>query len=85
VGAQIGGQSYEQIVFFENAGVYASFTGGTFELDAKASAVAASKGASTSANYERGVAVFTQATGGLMLQAAVGGQKFRFISLADQK
>jgi lipid-binding SYLF domain-containing protein len=78
VGAQVGGQSYAQIVFFENPGTYAEFTGGTFELDAKASAVAASAGASTSANYEKGVLVVTRAKGGLMVQAAVGGQKFRF-------
>lgn len=79
VGAQLGGQSYSQIVFFENEGSFAGFTGGTFEFDAKASAVAASKGAATSANYERGVLVFTQTQGGLMAQAAVGGQKFRYI------
>ena len=42
VGAQVGGQSYSQVVFFENEGSYARFTGGTMELDAKASAVAAS-------------------------------------------
>jgi lipid-binding SYLF domain-containing protein len=78
VGAQVGGESYAQIVFFENEGSYARFTGGTLELDAKASAVAASAGASASANYENGVLVFTHAKGGLMVQAAVGGQKFRF-------
>jgi hypothetical protein len=83
VGAQVGGQSYAQIVFFENAGSYARFTGGTMELDAKASAVAASAGASTSANYENGVVVFTHSKSGLMVQAAVGGQKFRFIPVAQ--
>jgi lipid-binding SYLF domain-containing protein len=78
VGAQIGGQSYSQIVFFQNEGTFAQFTGGTFEMDAKASAVAAAKGASTSANYVKGVVVFTNSTSGLMVQAAIGGQKFRY-------
>jgi hypothetical protein len=78
VGAQLGGQSYEQLVFFESAGSYAQFTGGTFEMDANASAVAAAKGASTSANYQKGVLVFTNSLSGLMVQASVGGQKFRF-------
>jgi len=78
VGAQIGGQSYQQIVFFQNEGSYAAFTNGTYELDAKASAVAASEGASSSADYQKGVLVFTRSISGLMVQAAVGGQKFRF-------
>ena len=84
VGAQIGGQSYAQLVFFENKGTFAEFTSGKeCEFDAKASAVAADKGASTNANYEKGVLVFTNAKGGLMVQAAIGGQKFRYIA-ADE-
>jgi lipid-binding SYLF domain-containing protein len=83
VGAQIGGQSYSQIVFFENSGSYAKFTGGNMEFDANASAVAASAGASTSANYQNGVLVFTKSKGGLMAAAAVGGQKFRYIKLTE--
>lgn len=80
IGFQLGAQNYSQIVFFQNEATFASFTSGSFDLDAKASAVAASKGASTSANYEKGVLVFTRATGGLMFQAAVGGQKFRYVA-----
>jgi hypothetical protein len=30
------------------------------------------------ANYSKGVAVFTMAKGGLMFQASIGGQKFKF-------
>ena len=42
VGAQVGGQSFQQILFFENEGSYTQFRDGSFELDAKASAVASS-------------------------------------------
>jgi hypothetical protein len=38
--------------------------------------VAVTAGASADADYSSGVAIFTQAKGGLMYEAAVGGQKF---------
>lgn len=47
-------------------------------LAAQVSAVAASAGASENAKYQNGVAVFTTGKGGLMFEASVGGQKFRF-------
>ena len=34
-------------------------------------------GASANADYSDGVAIFTQAKGGLMYEASVGGQKFK--------
>jgi hypothetical protein len=40
--------------------------------------VAASAGAAKDAKYQDGVAVFTHRKGGLMAEASVGGQKFRF-------
>jgi len=35
-------------------------------------------GASADANYDKGVAVFTIAEGGLMYEASIGGQKFKY-------
>jgi lipid-binding SYLF domain-containing protein len=81
VGASLGGQRYAEIIFFENEGALATFKTNQVELDARASAIAAASGAATSANYQKGVAVFTLPEGGLMFQAAVGGQKFRFTPL----
>jgi hypothetical protein len=43
----------------------------------RTSAVAVTLGASADANYSGGVAIFTPAKGGLMYEAAVGGQKFK--------
>jgi lipid-binding SYLF domain-containing protein len=80
VGAQVGGQKFSEIIFFQNKGTFDAFTSDELAFDAKASAVAAAAGASSSADYEKGVLVFTQAQGGLMLQAAVGGQKFNYSS-----
>ena len=78
VGFQLGGQTYSEIIFFENASTLSEFRKGNFALAAQASAVALSAGAAALANYENGVAVFTRGKGGLMFEASVGGQKFSF-------
>ena len=43
-------------------------------------AIAATAGASVTADYEEGVAVFTMGKGGLMVEASIGGQELKFIS-----
>jgi len=80
IGFQLGGQSYREIIFFENKKALDSFKNSEFEFAAQASAVAADKGASVDVAYEGGVAVFTMAKGGLMYEASIGGQKFKFIT-----
>jgi hypothetical protein len=103
VGAQLGGQAFSQIIFFENEQAFRSFTSGNFEFSAQATAVAITAGASAEANtgggvaagisggrndattrsggYRKGMAIFTVATGGLMFEAALGGQKFTYTAL----
>ena len=77
IGFQWGGQAYSEFIFFEDAKALEHFKGGNYELGAQASAVAITAGVSVDAGYESGVAIFTQAKGGLMYEAAVGGQKFK--------
>jgi len=78
VGAQIGGQVYAQYIFFKDQTAFDHFTRGNFEMGAQVSAVAVTVGASADASYDGGVAVFTLADGGLMVEATVGGQKFKY-------
>jgi len=78
-GAQAGVQKYAEIIFFQNEGALVAFKYGSMEFDIRATAVAASHGAAEAANYRKGVIVFTLPQAGLMAQAAVGGQKFRFL------
>ena len=77
-GFQAGGQKYREIIFFKDKFAIDEFTRGNFKLGAQASAVALTAGVSTDAAYNDGVAIFTQAIGGLMYEASVGGQKFSF-------
>ena len=78
VGFQFGGQVYSQLMFFENKEALDGFTAGNFKLAAQASAVAVTAGASANASYNRGVAIFTMTSGGLMYEASIGGQSFSF-------
>ena len=79
VGFQLGGQKYSEVIFFENEESFERFIENDFEFAAQASAVALSSGASANASYKGGVLVFTMAKGGLMYEASVGGQKFKFV------
>lgn len=78
VGLQLGGQVYAEFIFFKDEAALGNFQRGNYEMGAQASAVAATAGASADANYDKGVAIFTQAGGGLMAEATVGGQKFTY-------
>ena len=81
VGAQIGGQAYREVIFFENKDALDRFKEDKFELTGGVSATVAKSGASANAQYREGVQVFTEAIKGLMVEAAVGGQKFKYKSL----
>lgn len=81
VGAQIGAQSYSQVIFFQDETALRSFQRENLEFSAQATAVAATAGRAATTSYERGVAVFIMTRGGLMAEATVGGQRFRYESL----
>jgi lipid-binding SYLF domain-containing protein len=78
IGLQLGGQVYSEFIFFRDQTALADFQRGNFELGAQASAVAVTPGASADASYNKGVAIFTNVSGGLMFEASVGGQKFTY-------
>ena len=78
IGFQWGGQAYSEVIFFEDKESFDRFTKSKFEFAAQVSAVAATAGASADVAYEDGVAVFTMVKGGLMYEASVGGQKFKY-------
>jgi len=78
IGFQAGGQAYREVVFFETAEDLDRFKDNNIEFSAQVSAVAAASGASKDAKYHEGALVFTMQKGGLMYEASVGGQKFKF-------
>jgi len=78
VGAQLGGQKYAELILFRTEVPFVDFTHGTFEFDVRASAILASNGAAKTADYSRGVLVFTMPEAGAMFQASIGGQQFHY-------
>ncbi len=94
IGFQLGGQTFSELIFFENQEALDWFTHDSFSFDARASAVviaagagaqAGSSGASanaakyqSNAAYLNHVAVFTLLKGGLMYEVSLGGQKFTY-------
>ena len=78
IGFQWGGQAYREVIFFETKADLDRFKENNIELSTQASAVAATAGASANAKYTNGVMVFSQTKGGLMYEASIGGQKFKF-------
>lgn len=82
-GAQIGGQEFAEVIFFETKEALARYKESKLEMSAQVSAVAAAEGASKDAKYADGTLIFTRAVRGLMAEASVGGQKIRFKPLDE--
>jgi lipid-binding SYLF domain-containing protein len=78
VGFQFGGQAYREVIFFEDKKTLDQFKENKIEFSAQVSAVAAKAGASGNVKYSSGILIFTQQKGGLMYEASVGGQKFKY-------
>jgi len=78
IGFQWGGQSYSEIVFFEDKEAFDLFRANRLELAAQASAVLVTAGISKDIPYNNGVAIYTLPKAGLMFEATVGGQKFKY-------
>ena len=79
-GAQAGGQTFSQIICFQDSAALSNFKNGNFSMSADVNAVAINTSVTKTLplSYTKGIAVFTMARSGLMGQAAIGGQKFNF-------
>ena len=78
IGAQIGGQSFSEVIFFEDKAAFDRFKRGETAFQAGGSATAGNASASAANNYKNGVMVLTFDGGGLMLEGVIGGQTFSF-------
>lgn len=78
VGLQAGGQAYSMMILFENKDAFDRFAAGQLAGSATAGAVAVKAGAAANADYENGVMVLTDNAAGLMAEATIGGQYFKY-------
>src|SRR6478735_3153886 len=79
IGVQVGGDTFSEVLVFESKESLDRFKKGRMAFAANASAVLVKAGAAATADFEKGVAVFAYASGGMLLEAAIGGQKFKFL------
>ncbi|MEM9083927.1 MAG: hypothetical protein AAGB34_10060 [Planctomycetota bacterium] len=78
IGAQIGGQTFAQIVFFETPEKVARFKANELELTANISAVIVEDGSGATSDFQEAVAVFVKPKEGFMLDLSLGGQEFNY-------
>ena len=78
LGAQIGAQSFSEILIFADQARVEQVKSGSFSMGANASAVALTAGAAASARFQNGVAVFVVPKGGAMAELSISGQQINF-------
>lgn len=78
VGLTLGAQTYREILVFVRQEDLNKFKDGQFSFAADASAVAIKSGAAGARDPSKGTIVFTKPIGGLMAEASIGGQNFKF-------
>jgi lipid-binding SYLF domain-containing protein len=78
IGLQAGGQTYDELIVFEDDAALDRFTSGQYALSANASGVALKANAAKAASFNEGVIVFVKPQGGLMFEASIGGQRFTY-------
>ena len=79
LGFSFGGEFFREIIFFRDKKDLDKFKAGDYTFSAQATAVALSAGAAAKADYKDGMAVFVMAESGLMVDASLGGQKFKYV------
>lgn len=78
LGFTFGGEFFREIIFFQDKGDLDKFKSEEYTFSAQISAVALQAGAAAKADYEQGMLVIISTDAGLMVDASVGGQKFRY-------
>ena len=84
IGVQIGGDTFSQVLVFENKQALDRLKKGKMAFAADASAVLVKAGAAAMKGFPYGVAAYTYSRGGMLLEAVIGGQKFKFKPVDEQ-
>jgi lipid-binding SYLF domain-containing protein len=79
LGFSFGGECFREIIFFRDKSDLDAFKAEEFTFSAQATGVAATTGAAAKADYKSGMAVFITTDKGLMVDASLGGQKFKYV------
>jgi len=80
LGLQAGGQTYSELIVFENRAALDRFKNRQLEFGANTSAIIARTGAARNVRFVDGVAVFVRPVVGAMAEASVGGQRVTYVA-----
>ncbi len=78
IGLQAGAKIYSQLMLFKTPEALEAFKENKWAWHGEATAVATTKGAAASTDFNEGVAIFITDQDGIMASLSVGGQKFKF-------
>ena len=79
VGLQIGGQTFSELIVFENKATMDRFKLSPVDFTAGAAAMILQNGAAANASFIEGIAVVVRPITGAMAEATIGGQQFKYI------
>ena len=85
VGVQIGGDTFTELIVFEDREAFEKLKRGKLSFAADASAVLVKAGAAAAKGFGKGTRAFVYGEGGMLLEAAIGGQKFKFKPAGQQE
>jgi len=78
IGAQLGGQTFAELLVLRDQQDVDRLRAGTYELGANASATVLQAGAAASATASRGTSAYILPRGGLMVDLSVAGQRIEY-------
>ena len=78
IGATVGGQTYSEVIVFENEHAFNRFKNGDLGFTANAGATIIGSGVADQATFADGTATFIYDERGAMVEASVGGQSFNY-------
>lgn len=78
IGAQLGGQTFSELIVFENKAAIDRFKMSPVDFTAGAGAMILQNGAAANARFIEGIAVIVRPITGAMAEATIGGQQIRY-------
>lgn len=82
IGAQLGGQTFAQLLVLRTPQQVADVKAGRFTAGANLGVVVLKEGASTQTNFDPNASVFVMPHGGLMVDVSVSGQRIKYQSFS---
>jgi lipid-binding SYLF domain-containing protein len=78
IGAQLGGESFAEVLVMRDPAALARLKQGNLRLGAEIGATVVDAGAAESASFDQGMAAFVMPRGGLMVDISVSGQSIDY-------